>query len=116
MYGPVAADGSQLKADRRSKDIQGTADCGLRTANLSIAPNPFSRTTLVTYSLPEAGSVSLRLYDVTGKLVTALASGYYPAGSFRYSLLTTRHSLAGGIYLLRLESAGFQATQKLIVE
>ena len=71
---------------------------------LRIAPNPFSGVTRVSYNLPVAGNVSLRLYDVIGKLVSTLDSGHHPASSFCYSLLATHYSLAPGIYLLRLES------------
>jgi hypothetical protein len=36
-------------------------------AGLSIAPNPLTTATSVSYSLPEAGNVRLELYDVSGK-------------------------------------------------
>jgi hypothetical protein len=85
---------------------------------LSVSPNPFTASLplSISYSLPIPGEVSLKLYDVTGKLVTTLASGHHPAGSYSYSLLTTHYSLVSGIYLLKYEAAGERTTQKLIVE
>jgi hypothetical protein len=83
---------------------------------LTIHPNPCHGTFEVNYSVQEPGSISLRLHDVTGKLVSTLVSGYHPAGSYSYSLLTTRYSLASGVYLLTLEAGGRSVTQKLIIE
>lgn len=82
----------------------------------AIAPNPFSNATKISYSLPNAGNVNLKLYDVTGTLVSTLVNGYRPAGSYSYSLLTSHHSLASGIYLLKLETDNSTATSKLIIE
>jgi hypothetical protein len=81
----------------------------LKGYTLSAAPNPFAGLTSISYALPRAGNVSLRLYDITGKFVSTLASGYRPAGSYTYSLLTTHYSLARGVYLLKTGSGGHSA-------
>ena len=85
---------------------------------LRVAPNPFSSSfsPSISYSLPVGGTVSLNLYDISGKLVSTLAGGYHPAGLYSYSLLTAHYSLASGVYLLRLEAGGNRTTQKLVVE
>jgi hypothetical protein len=116
-YG-TSADRYPLSADRRPKDVQGTANCGLRTAELRIFPNPFSSSfsPAISYSLPVAGNVSLKLYDISGKLVGTLLSGYRPAGSYSYSLLTAHCSLGSGVYLLKFETEGYATTSKLIIE
>ena len=38
-------------------------------------PNPFNPTTVIAYDLPQSGSVDLRVYDVTGRLVRVLEDG-----------------------------------------
>jgi hypothetical protein len=81
---------------------------------LSITPNPFSGAATITYSLPQAGNTTLKLYDVTGKLVTTLVQGYHTAGSS--SFVVHGSSFARGIYLLKFESEGNTTTSKLIVE
>jgi hypothetical protein len=83
---------------------------------LRITPNPFQDAATISYSLAKPGNVSLMLYDVTGKLVGTLVNGYRPAGAYSYSLLTTHHSLASGVYVLRFESDGCETRQKLIIE
>jgi hypothetical protein len=85
------------------------ADCGLR-----IVPNPFTNTATVSYSLAKPGEVSLKLYDVTGKLVATLAKGH--AGVGASSLKLQASSLAKGIYVLKFETEGYRATRKLIIE
>jgi hypothetical protein len=81
-------------------------------------PNPVtsSLNPLISYSLPAAGHISLELFDISGKLVSTLVSGYHPAGSYSCSLLAAHHSLACGVYLVRLETAGRQVVRKLILE
>ena len=64
--------------------------------------------------MPKAGNVSLKLYDVTGALVTTLVRGYTPVGT--HSTLLTSEKLALGIYLLKFESESYTATSKLIIE
>jgi hypothetical protein len=79
---------------------------------LSVSPNPFSGTTTISYTLPTAGTASLRLYDVTGQLVATLATGSHTAG---VHTLTTP-TLARGIYVLKLTTDATTTTRKLIVE
>jgi hypothetical protein len=81
---------------------------------LMIAPNPFTQTTQINYSLPKAGNVSLKLYDVTGSVVTILTKGALEAGNYTKQLDAAH--LARGIYVLRLETEATTLTRKLIVE
>jgi len=85
---------------------------------LAVEPNPSnsSLNSSISYSLPRAGNVSLKLYDITGKLLGTLVNGYRPAGPYSYSLLAAHHSLASGVYLLKLESDGRSATSRLVIE
>jgi hypothetical protein len=81
---------------------------GLKRLDLWVAPNPASGVIRIDYSLPGKASASLRLYDVTGKLVQTLT------GAASRALPVT--GLAKGVYLLKLESDGRTATRKLVVE
>jgi hypothetical protein len=81
---------------------------------LQIAPNPFTSAATITYSLLKAGNMTLKLYDVTGTLVTTLVQGYHTAGSSSFTI--HRSSLACGIYLLKLETETATTTSKLIIE
>jgi hypothetical protein len=101
-------------AGGREREAQNHSALHIPQSAILVAPNPFSGTTRISYYLPVAGYFSLKLHDVTGKLASTLATGYCASGD--YSLLSTPHSLARGIYLLRLEAASGSTTQKLIIE
>ncbi|MEO0108250.1 MAG: T9SS type A sorting domain-containing protein, partial [candidate division WOR-3 bacterium] len=81
---------------------------------LSVAPNPLAGLARVNYSLAQAGSYRIRLYDVTGALKQVLSQGYAAAGNYVTALNAER--LARGIYILKFETERDCTTQKLIIE
>jgi hypothetical protein len=93
--------------------MSGSEHGGLQFA-FRVAPNPFTGATTVSYSVPRAGVISLKLYDVTGSLVTALAEGRVNAGNHMAHIDASR--LAHGVYVLRFESGEYRAAKKLILE
>lgn len=90
---------------------QGDRPAGLELA--SAAPNPFNPTTLLSYTLPQAGAARLELFNLRGERVATLASGPQTAGTHR--LVFEGGGLASGVYLLRLESAGQARVQRLLL-
>jgi hypothetical protein len=79
-----------------------------------VGPNPFRELTTVHYSLARPGNVSLKLYNIAGKLVTTLIQCYHNAGAS--SFILHRSSLSKGVYLLQMESHDGTATTKLILQ
>ncbi|MBE0643357.1 MAG: PKD domain-containing protein, partial [Bacteroidetes bacterium] len=75
------------------------------------APNPFSTSTVIRFSLPEAGSLTLRVYDMLGRLVATVAEGLYRGGA--HSVTFDRSGLPSGSYLLQLKS-GTTVIQKIM--
>lgn len=71
---------------------------------LDISPNPFRRAATVTYDLAAPGSVSLIVYDVSGRAVRTLVNGPQTAG--RHSVLLDGRGLASGVYYYELRSEG----------
>ncbi|HMB70178.1 MAG TPA: FlgD immunoglobulin-like domain containing protein, partial [bacterium] len=70
-------------------------------------PNPFRAETVVTYELPVAARVTLRVYDVAGRRVRDLERGPRPAGTHHVTWNGTdarNRSVAPGIYFLRLQA------------
>jgi hypothetical protein len=82
--------------------------------SLAVSPNPFTRAAVVSYAVPQAEFVSLRLYDALGRLRANLVSRGQPAG--RYTLRLDAASLARGVYVLRLETRKSRLSQKLVIE
>ena len=112
-FTPATADGLPRIAGRPDNAQSGT-ELTTRGSKLNASPNPFSTATTVRYSVPRAGCVSLKLYDLTGKLVTTLANGYRSAGPS--SFILNPASISRGLYLLRLETGSSTITAKLVVE
>ena len=76
-------------------------------------PNPFNPTTVITYALPDAGQVTLKLYDMLGREMQSLVSEHQIAGTYRYVLDVA--SLSTGTYFYRLTAGSFVATQKMVI-
>ena len=77
-------------------------------------PNPFNSLTRLAYGLPEAADVTIRVYDVTGRLVAELIDSEVTAGN--YITIWDAKSSAAGIYLVRMEvSTGFSSIRKVIL-
>ncbi|MEA3286052.1 MAG: metallophosphoesterase [Candidatus Marinimicrobia bacterium] len=45
-------------------------------------PNPFNASTMIQFTLPLEGEYSLKIYDISGRLVTTLAEGFARAGTY----------------------------------
>ena len=63
-------------------------------------PNPFRGHTTVLLSLPSAASITLRVYDASGKLVNGVARGHFEAGN--YSIGIDAAKMARGVCLVKL--------------
>ncbi|UCG44378.1 MAG: VCBS repeat-containing protein [candidate division WOR-3 bacterium] len=83
-----------------------------------VFPNPFQRAASISFALPLAQSVSLQVYDISGRVVRTLVSGPHPAGVHSVTFDGTgddRRKLAAGVYLVRLETADETAVRKLVL-
>jgi len=81
-------------------------------------PNPAHGSCLIRYSLFEPSSVTLRIYDVCGRLVKELDRGDKPAGSHeaRWSGRDeVGRAVPGGVYFYRLVTTAFSQTRSVIL-
>lgn len=77
-------------------------------------PNPFNPTTTISYQIPNAGHVSLKLYDVLGREIIKLVDEYKPAGM--HSSVFIHNSLfSSGIYFYKLQFENSIQTRKLVL-
>lgn len=65
-------------------------------------PNPFSGTTRIRYVLDNPADVTLKVYDIMGRLVASLVAEPQRAGE--HEALFDASGLASGIYLYRLQA------------
>jgi hypothetical protein len=85
----------------------------LTTYALAAYPNPFNPNTNISFDLPQAGHVTLAIYDLNGRLVQTLADQVYTAGNYRVEF--DGAALPSGIYFARLQGQSFATTRKLIL-
>jgi hypothetical protein len=76
-------------------------------------PNPFNPATTISYALPVAGQVSMKVYDMLGKEVATLVNGMRPAGENTASFDASK--IPSGMYFYTLRSVGFSATKKMLL-
>ncbi|MFC1718780.1 FlgD immunoglobulin-like domain containing protein, partial [Candidatus Poribacteria bacterium] len=94
-----------------------------KTALLQNYPNPFNPETWIPYNLAEAASISVRIYDSSGRLVRLLDLGHRDAGAY-----TRKHESAywdgrndsgehvsSGVYFYTMEAGPFISTRKMTI-
>ena len=76
-------------------------------------PNPFNPSTIIKYSIPVAGHLNLKVYDILGNEIAELVNE--EKGSGVYSVSFDASGLASGMYLYRLQAGSFVETKKMIL-
>ena len=86
-------------------------------------PNPFNPETWIPYQLAQDSSVSVSIYDSTGKVIRKLSLGNQSAGFYNSRARaaywdgknTLGESVASGVYFYKLETPSFQQTRRLVI-
>lgn len=76
-------------------------------------PNPFSTTSTVSFTLPQSSYVRAGLYDLTGKMVQELASGWMPEGT--NTLAIQADALPAGSYVCRIITEQGVAQEQVVL-
>ena len=76
-------------------------------------PNPVNPTTTVTYGLSTTAEVSFPATESLGRQVATLVAGDMQAAGY-HTVQFNADDLAYGAYLIRMEAAGFVATQQVV--
>ncbi len=82
--------------------------------SISVYPNPAHNTALISLNCNQAGNISIKLMDITGRQVLVVFEGKTVAGSNIYTIPMT--GLAEGMYLVRLYDGASLVTRKLVKE
>ena len=77
-------------------------------------PNPFNPSANIRFGVVVAQPASVRLYDMHGRLIRTLFEGTAPAGELTTAIVDGS-GLASGSYLVRLETADFAASQRIML-
>ena len=122
----VIADATMLILNRKlSPDVVVTSIGGEdRTETLVVPdeyrlsqnyPNPFNPSTMINFSVPSDGRVAIRVYDVTGGLVTTLLDEIKSAGNYEIEFDAGKARLSSGVYFYQMEAGKTRLTRKMVV-
>ena len=98
MFRPVL--GSSRTANAAS-GLNAAREIGSGIVSLVARPNPFNPRTKIEFGLPREGRVTLRVYDIQGRLVSTLVNGRMNAGNHTVEL--NGDKLPSGVYMMRLQ-------------
>jgi len=81
-------------------------------------PNPFNPETKIIYRIPEAGKVTIKIFNILGQDVKTLVNKELEAGT--YEVVWNGRNDAGmnvssGIYFYRIKTKNFSATKKMML-
>jgi hypothetical protein len=80
-------------------------------------PNPFNPETTIRYGIPEAGTIRLTVYNIEGRVIKHLDSGYKEAGYHKVNWDGENEygkSVSSGVYIYRIEAGEFSNVRKMI--
>lgn len=77
-------------------------------------PNPFNPATTITYAVAKNSHVKLTVYNTLGQVVTVLVDGIKSQGC--YEVNWNADNQPSGLYFYRLETDGFTATKKMLLQ
>ncbi len=113
VIGPGHCDESSGDAGVSKPAIPGAEESALPAEfGMQANPNPFNPSTTITFTLPEPGRVTLKVYNMLGHEVASLVDKSVSAG--KYSVDWNARGMASGIYFCRIQ-AGSNATVKKIM-
>jgi hypothetical protein len=99
--------------------VDGLAGSALAFALHQNSPNPVGGTvTRISFAVPRASAATLRVYDVTGRLVRTLLDGPVEAGAHTLDWNGRNadgRDVASGVYFYRLQADGREATRKMVM-
>lgn len=78
-----------------------------------VSHDPTTPSVTVSFSLGHPTEITLSVYDLTGKIVTTLASGTWNQGS--HCVRWNTSDAPSGVYFVRLTTPGFSASRKVVL-
>ncbi|MFI5236405.1 MAG: T9SS type A sorting domain-containing protein [Ignavibacteriales bacterium] len=76
-------------------------------------PNPFNPATMINFSIPVGGFVSLDVFNSIGQKIATLLNEDKPAGTYQVDFSAA--NLSSGIYFYKISSGNFTETRKMIL-
>jgi len=79
----------------------------------SVYPNPFNSFTNISYSVAVPSNMSIRIYDLSGRLVETILDERQTAG--KHLTYWNAAGVPSGLYIVQMEAAEFISTSKILL-
>jgi hypothetical protein len=76
-------------------------------------PNPFNASTLLCFRVKEPGMVSLKVFDMAGRVLESLVNENKPVGD--YTVEWNAAGISEGVYFCKLQYGSYMEVQKLLI-
>jgi len=111
---PTACTEQNIIAEKSQSEKLNTS---LNTS-LTVFPNPISNSSTISFTLSQSQKVSIKIYDVNGRLLKTLANTQFEAGAHQLVWNAKNekgNAVPSGIYFLRIGAGNYSETKKLSV-
>ena len=75
-------------------------------------PNPFNPSTTISFTIPQAGNVILKVFNAIGEEVSTITNGFLEAGEYSFNF--NAEGLTSGTYIYRLSIGKTTFTRKML--
>lgn len=82
--------------------ISGAEEPTEQNSNISLYPNPFINSTMISYTLPKKSEVRIEIYNVMGQQIETLVDSSQPVGTYSYEFHPKEKIYQEGIYLVKV--------------
>ncbi len=75
-------------------------------------PNPFNPSTTIKYRVAKSGDVEIRIFDITGKLVSSKKENKTPG---EYEIIFDGSRYSSGVYFCMMKTDSYKGTKKMLL-
>lgn len=109
----VADNSSMIILRLTTTGIEQVAEIPMQFSLSPNYPNPFNSSTMIQYSLPEASTVTISIYDILGRKVETLVQAEQPAGY--HQAVWDAGDRSSGIYFYGIKAGVYIQTRKMVL-
>lgn len=83
--------------------------------SLTTFPNPFSNSTNISFTLSQSEKVTIKIFDMAGRLVKTLANTQMQAGKHQFVWNAKDEKINAGAYFLKIVAKEYAETKNLLI-
>jgi hypothetical protein len=111
----VYKDSSHLKVFLSPVNVDKRLDLPKQFVLSQNYPNPFNPSTKISWQLPQAANVTIKIFNALGEEVATLVDNEYQNVGTHSSLFIINSSLTSGVYFYQLKAGEYVNTKKMIL-